>query len=429
MNRRKILLIAYQCGPDMGSVSRIGWEWYARLSGEHAVTLVTHVRNRPALEAAGAPLAGSEVVYIDTEWLAGPLYRLARRLFPKSEHSVFLLSSLDYFFFDFAAYRRIKNRLPTLDHCGSAWEVVHRVTPVTLAAPTWFARLGLPIVVGPLNSGLRNPSGFNHIMKQESNWLIRIRDLPRLLDTLIGSTRRTARILTASRATLEAVARRHRPLCRMMLENGVELSRFTATPWPPAPTADAPLKVLFAGRLVPIKGLDMLLRAIALLQREGLKIHLDVVGDGPVGPEWMALADRLGLGGQVIFHGAKPLDDVARHMQACHVFCLPSVRESGGGVLLEAMASARPVIALNFGGPGEIVDNDVGALLPLTDPLRVSADLAATLRDVWTNPETWRQRGITGRRRVEQRYSWPAKIAAAQDIYREVLLERESPCC
>ena len=66
------------------------------------------------------------------------------------------------------------------------------------------------------------------------------------------------------------------------------------------------------------------------------------------------------------FHGAQPLDAVARFMQACHVFCLPSVRESGGAVLLEAMASARPVIALDFGGAGELVDEYVGALLPMT---------------------------------------------------------------
>ena len=103
MNISKLLLVAYQCGPGMGSVSQIGWEWYSRLAAEQAVTLVTHVRNRAALEAAGAPLPGTEIIYIDTEWFAGPLYRLACRLFPRSEHSVFLVSSLDYFIFDYSA--------------------------------------------------------------------------------------------------------------------------------------------------------------------------------------------------------------------------------------------------------------------------------------------------------------------------------------
>ena len=105
MSPQHILLVAYQCGPGMGSVSQIGWEWYARLSRECAVTLVTHVRNREALSQAQAPLPGSEIIYVDTEWFAGPLYRLARRIFPRSEHAVFMVSSLDYFVFDYAAYR------------------------------------------------------------------------------------------------------------------------------------------------------------------------------------------------------------------------------------------------------------------------------------------------------------------------------------
>ncbi|MGD9299603.1 MAG: glycosyltransferase family 4 protein, partial [Thiohalocapsa sp.] len=78
---------AYQCGPGMGSVSQIGWEWYSRTAARVPVTLLTHVRNRKALEARGAPLAGSEIIYVDTEWFAGPLYRFAKKLFPNSEHA------------------------------------------------------------------------------------------------------------------------------------------------------------------------------------------------------------------------------------------------------------------------------------------------------------------------------------------------------
>ena len=67
------------------------------------VTLVTHARNRGALIDAGAPLDGSDVIFIDTEWFAGPLYRFAKWLFPKSEHCVFMLSSLDFFVYEYAA--------------------------------------------------------------------------------------------------------------------------------------------------------------------------------------------------------------------------------------------------------------------------------------------------------------------------------------
>ena len=419
MSARRILLVAYQCGPGTGSVSQIGWEWYTRLCLKHEVTLVTHVRNRAALTAAGAPAAGSEIVYVDTEWFAGPLYRLAKRLFPYSEHSVFLVSSLDYFVFDWSAFRQLREQLKG----GPLWEVIHRVTPVTLAAPTWLGRLGLPMVLGPLNSGLKDPRGFGRIMRSESTWLVRLREFSHLFDYLIGSSRRAARILTATRATLAGVPARYRGRCRSMIENGVELARFVPTPWPHAPAPDRPLKILFVGRLIPVKALDLLLDAVARLSAEGAALQLTVAGDGPMRSEWEKRTAALGLQAQVRFMGNLPPAEVSSQMQRCHVFCLPSVRESGGAVLLEAMASARPVIAMDFGGPGELVDREVGALVDLDTPAQSSADIAALLRDVMAQPEDWRRRGLAGRRRVESLYSWSAKVDSADAIYSEILQE------
>lgn len=425
MSTAPIILVAYQCGPGMGSVSQLGWEWYQRLGREREVRLVTHARNRAALAGAGAPLANTTVQYVDTEWFAGPLYRLAKRLFPKSEHSVFLLSSLDYFVFDFAAYRALRRQLRAVH---VAPDLIHRVTPVTISAPTWLGRLGLPLVVGPLNSGLSDPRGFRTIMREESTWLIRSRVLTRLFDAVVGSTRRADRILVASRATEASVGHRYRRNSRRMLENGVDLERFKASAWPEEPTATRPLRVLFTGRLVPVKGVNMLLQAVARVRASGQPIQLDVIGDGPLRSEWSALSIRLGLEHVVRFHGALAQNAVARHMRASHALCLPSVRESGGAVLLEAMACARPVIALDYGGPGEIVDAEVGALLPMMNPAQVIDDLTATLRGICADPAAWRKRGQTGRTRIEQKYSWPAKIDAARALYQEILAERSSSC-
>lgn len=422
MTRQRILLVAYQCGPGMGSVSQIGWEWYARLCQAHDVTLVTHPRNSEALQAAGAPFAGSQIITIDTEWFAGPLYRFAKRLFPRSEHSVFLLSSLDYFVFDYGAYRRLRQLLKV----GRRWDVLHRVTPVSLAAPTWLGRLGMPTIIGPLNSGLSDPPGFSSILRQESTWLVRLREFGRLFDGLLGSTRHASRMLTATAATLRGVAVKYRGRCMPMLENGVDLQRFQASPWPPAPGPAMPLRVLFVGRLIPAKALTLLLQAVARLVREGHPIELSVIGNGPLLAQWQAEVAQLGLNQIVRFHGSLPAEQVALAMQHCHVFCLPSVRESGGAVLLEAMASARPVIAMNFGGPAELVDAKVGQLIPLKSPESAIDALASTLRDVIEQPECWRQRGKAGRQRVETLHCWAAKVRQAESIYQKVITEGSS---
>ncbi len=410
----RVLLSAYQCGPGMGSVSQIGWEWYSRLAKRLPVTLVTHVRNREALGKAGTPLPGSEAVYVDTEWFAGPLYRTAKRIFPRSEHAVFLVSSLDFFVYDRDAVKLLRRR------GGAAWDVVHCPTPVTMSAPTRLSRLGLPVVLGPLNSGLGIPEGFRGVMREEAGWLYPVRHFARVVDALVGSTRRATRILVATKSTLAAVPARHRGRCESMLENAVELSRFTAAPWPQPPGNGRPLRVLFVGRLVPFKGVNYLLEAVSRVTGE-VAVELRIVGDGPVAAEWKALAESLGISPNVTFTGARSLDEVSAEMRDCHVFVLPSVRESGGGVLLEAMASARPIAGVAFGGPAEIVDEAVGRSLPADGPEPLVAALAQLLREVAGDPDGWRRRGEEGRRRAESRFSWDAKVDEAVRLYERIL--------
>ena len=410
----RVLLSAYQCGPGMGSVSQIGWEWYSRLAWRLPVTLVTHVRNREALAKAGAPLPGSEVVFVDTEWFAGPLYRTAKKIFPRSEHAVFLVSSLDFFVYDRDAMKALRRR------GGSTWDIVHCPTPVTTAAPTRLSALGLPVVLGPLNSGLGVPEGFRRVMRAEAGWLYPVRHLARLVDAVVGSTRRAATILVATQPTLSAVPARYHGRCVSMLENGVELSRFTAAPWRDPPGVGRPLRVLFVGRLIPFKGVNYLLEAVSRVSGE-VNVELRVVGDGPMATEWKGLAEGLGLSSKVTFTGNRPLDEVAAEMRECHVFVLPSVRESGGGVLLEAMASARPVVGVAFGGPAEIVDDGVGRSLPADGPEALVQALEKVLRDVAADPEGWRRRGEEGRRRAESRYSWDAKVDEAVRLYDRLL--------
>ena len=412
---KRVLLSAYQCGPGMGSVSQIGWEWYARMSRRVPVTLITHSRNRQALERANAPLHGSEVIYIDTEWFAGPLYRFAKWLFPRSEHSVFLASSLDYFVWDRAAVRQLR----TCRRRGEDWSVVHAVTPVSPVAAGTLHRLGLPVVLGPWNGGLASPATFPEIMRQDSAWLYRLRQLGAFVDRLHGTTSHAATILTATKATDSSLPGDCAPRTVRMLENGVDLDVFSPAGWPEPPSQSRPLEVVFTGRLVPFKGLPILFNAISSVAGE-FPVRLTVVGDGPMRSEWERESSARGFNGNVRFTGSLPLKEVADVIRAGHVFCLPSVRESGGAVLLEAMACQRPVIAIAHGGPAEIVDDEVGIAVPPAGPAEAVRSIADALRDIVRNPKSWEQRGRRGRERAVERFGWDAKMEQALALYRRV---------
>ena len=410
----RVLLSAYQCGKDMGSVSQIGWEWYSRLSNVCEVTLLTHVRNRPVLTAASASLANSNLLFIDTEWFAGPLYRFAEKCFPRSEHPKFLIASLDFFVYDWLAVRETQKLIKQ----GQTWDIVHAVTPVSPLAATGLHKLEVPLILGPWNGGLVSPTTFPEIMKAESKWLYPVRNFGRLIDMWVGSTRKAALILTATRSTLAGIPSRYHAKCRFMLENGVDLNLFEPTPWPPEPSASTPLRIVFVGRLLPVKGVAMLLEAIKALD---FPVQLTIVGEGPERSHLEQLTMTLGLTEQILFTGNLPLNEVSAQVKQGHVFCLPSVRESGGAVLLEAMAVARPVIAIDFGGPAEIVDETIGVKLPATGKAPVIKGLIEQFENLRQQPEIWRARGLEGRRRVEAEYSWDAKITGALAFYHELL--------
>jgi len=399
----------------MGSVSQIGWEWYSRLARRTPVTLLTHIRNRPALEAAGGPVEGSEIRYIDTEWIAGPLYRFASKLFPKSQHSVFLLSSLDYYFYDHDVCRQIRA-------CGPRqnWDIVHAVTPVSPVGATRLHSLGLPVVLGPWNGGLSSPSTFPEIMRQDSSWLYRIRDAGRVLDGLFGTTKCAAAILSATRATDESIPRANRSRCIRMLENAVNLEVFHPGTSEATPGSTEPLKLLFVGRLVPFKGVSMLLEAVARISGR-FPVELTIAGDGPLRADLESRAAALGIARAVRFLGGLSLEQVAAEMRRAQAFCLPSVRESGGAVVLEAMAAGLPVIAVNYGGPAEIIDDEIGRPLSCAGPEKLVDELSQVLMDIFHNPGSWRNKGLAGRLRAEKQYGWEAKITTAMELYRCIL--------
>jgi glycosyltransferase involved in cell wall biosynthesis len=339
-----MLLVAYQCGPGMGSVSQIGWHWFTGMAPRCELTLVTHVRNRSAIEAAPDSPAQARVIYIDTEWFAGPLYRFAKWLFPRSEHAVFMVSQIDWFVFDAVALRTLRRERRS----GAPWQVLHLVTPVTVSAPTRLHKLGLPVIRGPLNSGLSTPPGFEKVMAQESVGLAKLRVFPQILEALTGSLRHSQVVLTATRATRAAIPANAQHRAVAMLENAVDPTRFAPTPLPPAAGPGQPLRLSFVGRLISVKALPLLLRAMVTLRQEGRPCRLEVVGDGPMMAPWQEEARSLGLVDEVLWLGSRGPDEVARVMRDSHLFCLPSVRESGGAVLLEAMACGRAVIGMDF---------------------------------------------------------------------------------
>ncbi len=140
--------------------------------------------------------------------------------------------------------------------------------------------------------------------------------------------------------------------------------------------------VLFIGNLLPVKGIDVLLRAAEILARDGVSFRLVVIGQGSLRTALERQAADLGLQGRVRFTGPIPLAELPNWYRAADVFCLPSHSEGVPNVLLEASACGTPWVASNVGGIPEIANLGVSRLVPPDTP----PALAAALRAVLTEP-------------------------------------------
>ncbi len=174
--------------------------------------------------------------------------------------------------------------------------------------------------------------------------------------------------------------------------------------------------VLALAALIPRKGLDVLLEAVARVSEHGVSPQVWIAGEGPERAALEEQTRRRGLGNRVRFLGERR--DVADLLAACDVVVMPSRREGLGVAALEAMAAGRPVIASAVGGLREVVvDGRTGLLVPPDDPVALAAALARMIHD-----DGLRMRlGAAGPARIEEGFSAAQMVAAYNQIYRMVL--------
>ena len=141
--------------------------------------------------------------------------------------------------------------------------------------------------------------------------------------------------------------------------------------------------VAYVGRMVETKGLRELLAAFAELAAGDPRVELALVGHGVMDAELRALAAASGLGERIHFPGGMEPSGVARWLAACNVLALPSWSEGYPNVLVEAIASGRPVVASDVGGAAEIVAPGNGLLVPPRDAPALAAALAEALERDW----------------------------------------------
>jgi glycosyltransferase involved in cell wall biosynthesis len=407
MSRRlKVLMSAYACEPSKGSEPEVGWQWAMQMARFHDVTVLTRENNRDGIESEIARLGGARAV----------------PKFIYFDRSPFLLD--------------IKRRSGSIQFYyllwqRKAWEVIHRLAAreqfdlihhVTFAAFRYPAAIwghGLPTIWGPIG-------GIESIRFSLLPWThprSLAHEAARNLSNLIQKTpyhvlpRRAAAttLILASTREMQAALKVLHHESRLMPAIGLRTADF---PLLKQGSGSGPLKLLFVGNIITLKGIDLALKALAM---SGTNASLTLVGSGNYQAAAERLAEKLGLSSRVTFAGRMERSEVLGLYKDFDVFIFPSLHDTGGYAVIEAMVNGLPVICLDCGGPAVALGDGCGVRVPVGSPASVISGLARAIRGYSEAPAKLAEHGRNARQAVIENYDWDRKGEAMSKCYAQAM--------
>lgn len=415
MSGLKVLIVAPNASSRFGGEAFLPLKYFELLRERgYPARLIAHSRNRTNLEEVLAPHLDAIHFIEDSAWHRA-IWN-AGRIFPRPIRSAVFGTLLNL------VNEAFQGRLIRQLVREGAVEVIHQPIPVSPKAPSSLHGFGVPVVIGPMNGGMTYPAGYeDHESAAERRFVALARQVAVLVNRVIPGKRRAAALLVANDRTRAALPVAGHPNVIPLVENGVDLSVWHAPAARPLRAAEAPFRLVFMGRLVGWKAVDITLEALRLARVEGVEATLDILGDGEERAALEARASALGLGEVVRFHGFRPQAECAGMLGASDALILNSVYECGGAVVLEAMGLGLPVIASDWGGPADYLDESCGILVPPVPRADFAPRLAAAILRLARDPELARAMGQAGILRIRRDFDWNGKMDRMLEIYRDAL--------
>ena len=407
MERRlKVLISAYACEPGKGSEPEVGWQWATQMARYHDVTVLTRANNEAAIDA--------ELKKHSHDWAPRFAYFDLKPAFQRFKKR-FGMHNAYYSLWQRAASRVIADLVKR-----ERFDLLHHVTYAGARYPTAVLRHGVPSIFGPVGGLESMTPGFlpwRHpgMLAEEL-----ARNAGNLWQEWGPSLKRkltSATVVVASTPETQEAFARLGVESRLLPAIGLNCGEFAEREGKEK-EAGHPLRLLFAGRLLYWKGVDLALRALAQSKTEAT---LTLVGDGKYLPALRDLARELHLEKQVEFCGQKTRGEVLRIYRDHDAFLYPSLHDSGGFTLIEAMASGLPPICLDCGGPGLAVTSESGLKIGLGRRSHVIGKLAEAIDQYAADPGLRVRHGQQARERIRAEYDWSKKAEKMDLWYREAV--------
>lgn len=406
--RLKVLISAFACQPNKGSEPEVGWQWAMQMSLYHDVTVLTRIYHRAVIERALEPFRGKRPLPQFVYHEEGPLLCW---LFER-----YNIIRIYYVFWQLSAWKVISklNR-------ETSFDLMHHVTIAGFRFNTAIWNHGVATIWGPVGGILSIPwrlLPWKHpkpllfeLFRSINNFLqsFPFNFLPKRVQmttiTLV-STKEMQKVFQA--LGLEA---------RLMPTIGLNTRLL---PEPASRSHKGPLKMLFAGSIITLKGIDLAIQAVA---EAGTDATFTIIGNGPFMDSARKLVRQLGIESKVEFRGRLPLSEVLRSYGDYDLFLFPSLHDTGSFAVIEAMTCGLPVICVDSGGPSIAVKEGSGVKVPVGSRKEVVTGLAEAIRLYDRDRELLLEHGRAAREVVLREYDWENKGRELDEVYRQAMVE------
>lgn len=409
----KVLMSAYACEPNKGSEQEVGWRWAMEIAKVCDVTVITRSNSRPLIEQWCLKHPGemnAKFIYQD---LGGFLLWIKKNI-PGGLY-------LYYVIWQFKL-RGLSRRLIKIE----AYDIHHHVTFASFRLPVGLAVS--PMVWGPVGGGEKaNPKLFT----DHGSILARLREYFRNFCTEISKItlpltcpllKQSIGVALASTPETKRILEKSGLKVAMMPAIGCDLQTANQNK---SRKSDETLRLLYCGRLHLLKGIHLLLHAVAGLQSE--RIQLSILGNGPEEKRLKNLSRKLNISDIVSFKGQISRDELDTIYHSHDLLVAPSLYESGGLSILEGFAHGLPAIVLDCGGPSLSVADGCGIRIKsnLTQNETVRA-IAEAIRTYIHAPHLLQKHGINAQAHLQHAYGWNTKRKEMHSIYQMLLSKRGS---
>lgn len=396
-SRARVLISAYACEPGKGSEPEVGWRGSRAISDLHDVCVLTRQNNRDVILSQLQTRPSLEFYFFD---LPGPFVWLKR---------VFRCTLAYYVFWHIGSAMSVRKKLFN-------FQVFHHLTFNAFQMPGfwWFSKPA--VVLGPLGGGQICPwrllPFFRGDFLKEA-----FRSVVVLLsgfNPLVFTSFYFAKIiLVANRDTEKRLPCFFRHKARRLLETAIDTTRTEPLPEPEGPS----FRFLLLGRLEKRKGGELAIRAFGRIAERIPDASITIAGSGPDDCFLRSMTDSLGLSDRIFFVGRVEREKLESLFADHHVFLFPSLRDTSGNVVLEAMSFGRPVVALNHQGVAEIATDQTAILVEPGNIDETIDRFGEAMLALASHAEKRRSMGEAGLDRVKTFFSWKRYSVEISKVY------------